>query len=127
MTTLPCLCWIFWKALVMDRWNVADSLQSPKGMRRHSNNPSSQANAVFLLSHFFSGICQKAHAKSMLVKSFALLILDRLSSILGRGNASVRVTSFSGRKSQQKRSSPVFFFHHDYFTRPWRIGRLDYA
>ena len=94
----------------MDRWNVADALHSPRGMRRHSKSPSSQANAAFLLSHFLSGICQKAHAKSMLVEIFALPILDRLSSILGSGKASFTVTSFSGRKSQQKRSSHVFFF-----------------
>ena len=110
MTTLPCLCWIFCRALVMDCWNVADALHSPKGMHRHSNIPNSQASAVFLLSHFFSGICQKAHAKSILVMIFALPILDRLLSILGKGKASFAVTSFSGRKLQQKRSSPVFFF-----------------
>ena len=94
----------------MDRWNVADALHSPKGMRRHSNKPNSQANAVFLLSHFFSGICRKAPAKSILVKIFAFPILDRISSILGRGNASFTVTSVNGRKSQKKRSSPVFSF-----------------
>ena len=94
----------------MDRWNVANALQSPKGMRRHSINPNSQANAVFFLSHFLSGICQNAHAKAMLVKIFALPILDILSSIIGRGKASFTVTSFSCRKSQQKRSSPIFFF-----------------
>ena len=108
MTTLPCLCWIFCRALVMDRWNVADALHSPKGMRRLSNKPSSQANAVFLLSHFLSGICQKAHGRSILVKIFAFPFLDRLLFILGRGKASFTVTSFNGRKSQQKLSSPVF-------------------
>ena len=109
MTTLPCRCWIRCRAGVVERWNVAEALHSPKGMRRHSNRPSSQANTVFLLSRFFSGICQKAHARSILVKIFALPIRDRLSSILGNGNASLTVTSLSGRKSQQKRSSPVFF------------------
>ena len=103
---------------------MADALHSPKGMRRHSNRPSSHAKAVFLQSRFFSGICQKAHAKSMLVKIFAIPILERLSSILGNGNVSFTVTSFSGRKSQQKRSSPVFFFYHDYATGPRRIGGL---
>ena len=80
------------------------------GLRRLSNNPGSHANSVFFTIEIFSGICQKAHAKSMIVKIFALPILERLSSILGNGNTSLTVTSFSGRKSQQKRSSPFVFF-----------------
>ena len=101
---------MFRRALVIDHWNVADALHSPKGTRRHSNRPSSHANAVFLRSRFFSGICQKAQAKSMLVKIFAFAILEGLSSVLGNRNASFNVTSLSGRKSQQKLSSPDFFF-----------------
>ena len=113
MTTLPCICWIFCRTLVMDRWNVADALQSPKGMRRHSNKPNSQANAVFLLSHFFSGICQKAHAKSMLVKIFAMPILDRLSWVAGRHlSRSRRLAVGSHNKSEVRPSFSLPLLFH---------------
>ena len=124
MTKLLCSCWIFCRALVINRWKVADALHSPKGMRRHSNRPRSQANAVFLRPRFFSGICQKAHAKSMLVKIFAFPMLESLSSILGRGNASFTVTSLCRQKLQGKPMFACFLSYHDYATSPGRVGRL---
>ena len=84
-------------------------------MRRHSNMPSSHANAVFLRSRFLSRICRKYHARLMPVKTFAFSILERLSSILDRGKASFTVTSFSGAS---------FRLYHDYPSSPRRVGEL---
>ena len=89
---------------------MGEAFRSPKSMRRLPNKYSSQANAVFVRSSFISSICEKAHGKSMLVKIFSLPFPERHSFILGSGNAFSNVTTFSGRKSQQKQRWLVFLF-----------------
>ena len=56
---LPSRFTILRNARAIARWKVTEALHIPKGMRRHSNNPSSQAKVVFCRSTFRTGICQK--------------------------------------------------------------------
>ena len=83
-----------------------DALHSPGGMRRHSNKPSSHANAVVLQSRFSSGICQKANAKSLLVKNFAFPILERLLVYTKVAENSFIVAYFSSHSKSEARKFP---------------------
>ena len=106
---------------MIDRWNVADALHSPKGMRRHSNRPSSHANAVSLRSRVFSGICQKAHAKSMrLLRSQFLRGSHLFWAMETRPSLLHRLAGGSHSKSKARMTS---FFYHNYPTSPQRVGR----
>ena len=57
------------------------ALHKPKGILFHWYNTNSQANAVFSLSFFRRGTCQKAEPKSSVVKNVASPSFQRLSSI----------------------------------------------
>ena len=67
------------KALAIILWRVSVAL------RFHSKGASSQEKALLNRSFFFTGICRKAAAKSMLAKHWDFPSLEKLSSILGRG------------------------------------------
>ena len=75
------------------------------------------AKPVLSLSCFLSGTCQKADPISRVVKNFASLKFERLSSIKGMGILFFTVTDFRYWKSQQNLSWSPFFSHH-YSTRP---------
>ena len=117
ITTLPSHNSIFSNALVVDLQKVADALHSPKGKPCHSNRFSSHAIAVFLRSPSITRICQNNSSKSILVNSFALPVLERLTPIPG---AEMHLSPLRLLASGNHKKAPLacFLFHHDHPTSP---------
>ena len=115
---------IFRCARDMARWKVSEEVHIQKGIRRHSNKPSSQAKAVFCLSALRAGINQRVQAKSKLVEILTSTKREKLSSMHGRGYASFIETALRG---ESRKTTTTHFFDHQNPTRPKSQRGLDHA
>ena len=88
-------------SLALFLWEMNVALHRLNSISFHWKRPSCFAIAFFFLSCFLGGNCQNADPRSRIVKNLASPNFERLSSILGIGQASFALTEFRYRKSQQ--------------------------
>ena len=74
---------------------VGGAFVRPNGMEIHSQSPNFVMNAVFSMSFSATAMDQNASVKSMVEKYFASPSWASISSILGKGYASLAVISLS--------------------------------
>ena len=93
----------------INRWKVAEALQSPKGILFHSNSPQGVMKAVTSLDFGSISTCQYPLAKSSEVNHPAPPKLANISVCQGIGYWFFLVTSFVFLKSRHIHRLPSFF------------------
>ena len=94
----------------MRREKVAGALQRPKGTWLNSKSwPPLVQKAVFSLSRSWIGTCQYPLLRSRLENQRAPCKASRMSSMQGRGCASLMVAALSCQKYMQKHRLPSCF------------------
>ena len=98
------------KQFCISLWNMASTLQSPKGVQSHLKNPKlPTVNVVYCFNASSIFICQNPNLRSRQEKCPAPTKLSNASWILGRGKESFFMHAFRWQKSMQNCKPPFFF------------------